>query len=139
MKTSILLCLMCVLLMACSSTGKVTREQLKHSHWQLIQVDGRLVTEATPIEIEFLDALQVVGFAGCNRFFAEGNMESEMLTLSQLGMTRKSCSDTIDTQEIQFLEMLQQGASVTFVNHKLQLKGRQTWQFKALDAEPLTN
>ncbi|MCO7189829.1 MULTISPECIES: META domain-containing protein [unclassified Pseudoalteromonas] len=139
MKISILLCLMCVLLMACSSTGKVTREQLKHSHWQLIQVDGHLVKDASPIEIEFLDALQVVGFAGCNRFFAEGNMDSEVLTLSKLGMTRKSCGSTLDNQEVQFLEMLQQGASVTFVNSKLQLKGEQTWRFKALDAESLTN
>ncbi|WP_046004958.1 META domain-containing protein [Pseudoalteromonas rubra] len=138
MKNSILLCLMCVL-MACSSTGKVTREQLKHSHWQLAQVDGRLVTEALPIEIEFLDALQVVGFAGCNRFFAEGNMASETLKLSQLGMTRKSCGDVLDAREMQFLDMLQQGVTVTIQNNKLHLNGQQTWQFKALDAEPLTN
>ncbi|RZM83572.1 heat-shock protein [Pseudoalteromonas rubra] len=138
MKNSILLCLMCVL-MACSSTGKVTREQLKHSHWQLAQVDGHFVTEASPIEIEFLDALQVVGFAGCNRFFAEGNMTSETLKLSQLGMTRKSCGDVLDAREMQFLEMLQQGVTVTIQNNELHLKGQQTWQFTALDAEPLTN
>lgn len=139
MKISILLCLMCVILMACSSTGKVTREQLKHSHWQLTQVDGRSVDDATAIEIEFLDALQVVGFAGCNRFFAEGNMESDVLKLAQLGMTRKSCGDALDTQEMQFLEMLEQGVTVTILNSKLHMQGQKTWQFKALDAEPLTN
>ncbi len=139
MKISIFLCLMCVILMACSSTGKVTREQLKHSHWQLTQVDGNSVADAAAIEIEFLDALQVVGFAGCNRFFAEGNIESDVLKLAQLGMTRKSCGDVLDTQETQFLEMLQQGVTVTIQNSKLHLQGQKIWQFKALDAEPLTN
>ncbi len=66
-------------------------------------------------------------------------MTSETLKLSQLGMTRKSCGDVLDAREMQFLEMLQQGVTVTIQNNELHLKGQQTWQFTALDAEPLTN
>lgn len=113
----------------CASTGKVTNEQLKYTQWQLSKVDGLASKGAYNASISFIEALQVNGFAGCNKFFGEGKLSDSRLTVKRLGMTRKSCSEEINNFEQQFLNALKHGAQLTLQGDKLVMQGKQKFVF----------
>jgi heat shock protein HslJ len=119
------------LCVGCASTGTVTTEQLKYTQWQLSQVDGLAIPATSRASMSFIEALQVNGFAGCNKFFGEGELEQGRLTVNKLGMTRKSCGAAVDKFEQQFLQALKEGATLTIQEQKLEMQGKQTFVFIA--------
>lgn len=125
---AIMVCLFCV---GCSSTGTVNSEQLKYTQWQLAKVDGLSVPASYRASMSFIEAMQVNGFAGCNKFFGEGELTDSMLTVSKLGKTRKSCGEQIDSFEQQLLDTLQQGALLKLEGETLQINGESTLTFIA--------
>ncbi|AOT06662.1 META domain-containing protein [Pseudoalteromonas luteoviolacea] len=128
MKYSFLLCLLSVVLMGCSSTGTVNVDTLKYSSWQYVSEDSDAETQ--PIQFEFLDAFRVNGFAGCNRFFGQGEIRSGQLFVSNIGMTRKLCDEATNTYEDEFLNLLQIGAPLQYSENELILEGDVKWRFK---------
>ncbi|MBB1303557.1 META domain-containing protein [Pseudoalteromonas sp. SR44-8] len=117
------------LCIGCSSTGTVTSEQLKYTKWQLSRVDGLAIPASYSASLSFIEALQVNGFAGCNKFFGEGQLDDNHLTVNKLGMTRKSCGDKLDEFELQFLNALKQGVPLQIQDQQLVLNGEQTFAF----------
>ncbi|MGO2374323.1 MAG: META domain-containing protein [Pseudoalteromonas prydzensis] len=117
------------LCVGCSSTGTVTSEQLKYTKWQLSRVDGLAIPASYSASLSFIEALQVNGFAGCNKFFGEGQLDDSHLTVNKLGMTRKSCGDELDEFEQQFLNALKQGVPLQIQDQQLVLNGEQTFAF----------
>ena len=117
------------LCIGCSSTGTVTSEQLKYTKWQLSRVDGLAIPASYSASLSFIEALQVNGFAGCNKFFGEGQLNDNHLTVNKLGMTRKSCGDKLDEFELQFLNALKQGVPLQIQDQQLVLNGEQTFAF----------
>ncbi|CAM4175507.1 META domain-containing protein [Pseudoalteromonas ostreae] len=117
------------LCIGCSSTGTVTSEQLKYTKWQLSRVDGLAIPASYSASLSFIEALQVNGFAGCNKFFGEGQLDDNHLTVNKLGMTRKSCGDKLDEFEQQFLNALKQGVPLQIQGQQLVLNGEQTFAF----------
>ncbi|MFT6789918.1 MAG: heat shock protein HslJ [Pseudoalteromonas rhizosphaerae] len=117
------------LCIGCSSTGTVTSEQLKYTKWQLSRVDGLAIPASYSASLSFIEALQVNGFAGCNKFFGEGQLDDNHLTVNKLGMTRKSCGDELDEFELQFLNALKQGVPLQIQDQQLVLNGEQTFAF----------
>ncbi|MEL0640099.1 META domain-containing protein [Pseudoalteromonas aliena] len=117
------------LCVGCTSTGKVTSEQLKYTQWQLSRVDGLAVPPSFNASMSFIEALQVNGFAGCNKFFGEGSLEESNLTVSKLGMTRRSCGGELDEFEQQLLQALKQGAELKIQDQQLVMQGEQTFVF----------
>lgn len=117
------------LCIGCSSTGTVTSEQLKYTKWQLSRVDGLVIPASYSASLSFIEALQVNGFAGCNKFFGEGQLDDNHLTVNKLGMTRKSCGDELDEFELQFLNALKQGVPLQIQDQQLVLNGEQTFAF----------
>lgn len=117
------------LCVGCVSTGTVTNEQLKYTQWQLSSVDGLAISPSYNASISFIDALQVNGFAGCNKFFGEGQLTDSQLSVSRLGMTRKSCGAELDELEQQLLQTLKQGALVKIELQQLFMQGEQTFVF----------
>ncbi|KDC48556.1 META domain-containing protein [Pseudoalteromonas sp. SCSIO 43210] len=117
------------LCVGCASTGTVTSEQLKYTQWQLSRVDGLAIPPSFNASMSFIEALQVNGFAGCNKFFGEGSLEESNLTVSKLGMTRKSCGKEIDEFEQQLLQALNQGAELKMQDQQLVMQGEQTFVF----------
>lgn len=63
------------LCVGCTSTGTVTTEQLKYTQWQLSKVDGLAIPASYNASMSFIEALQVNGFAGCNKFLAKANLK----------------------------------------------------------------
>ncbi|MBH0019458.1 META domain-containing protein [Pseudoalteromonas arctica] len=117
------------LCVGCASTGTVTSEQLKYTQWQLSRVDGLAIPPSFNASMSFIEALQVNGFAGCNKFFGEGSLEESNLTISKLGMTRKSCGEDLDEFEQQLLQALKQGAELKMQDQQLVMQGEQTFVF----------
>ncbi|MGO2011173.1 MAG: META domain-containing protein [Pseudoalteromonas sp.] len=117
------------LCIGCSSTGTVTNEQLKYTKWQLSRVDGLVIPASYSASLSFIEALQVNGFAGCNKFFGEGSLDESHLTVNKLGMTRKSCGESLDEFEQQLLDTLKQGAPLQIQGQQLVLNGKQTFEF----------
>lgn len=118
------------LCMGCASTDSVNSEQLKYSQWQLEQVNGVMVPSTVEASMGFIEALQINGFAGCNKFFGEGVLEQNRLTVNKLGKTRKQCSSELNTIEKQLLNTLKNGADVSMQNQKLVMQGEQELIFK---------
>ena len=117
------------LCVGCASTGTVTSEKLKYTQWQLSRVDGLAIPPSFNASMSFIEALQVNGFAGCNKFFGEGSLEESNLTVSKLGMTRKSCGEDLDEFEQQLLQALKQGAELKMQDQQLVMQGEQTFVF----------
>ena len=124
----LLLVLFC---MGCSSTGTVTSEQLKYTQWQLSKVNGLAIPVSQKASIRFIEAMQVNGFAGCNKFFGEGALSEDTLTVNKLGMTRKSCGEQVNELELQLLSALKEGAAITLTGEKLTLQGEHHFTFIA--------
>ncbi len=124
----LLLLLFC---MGCSSTGTVTSEQLKYTQWQLSKVDGLAIPVSQTASMRFIEAMQVNGFAGCNKFFGEGVLSEGNLTINKLGMTRKSCGQQVDELEQQLLKTLKQGAAISLTGEQLILQGLHHFTFIA--------
>ncbi|MCG9757484.1 MULTISPECIES: META domain-containing protein [Pseudoalteromonas] len=124
-------------LSGCISTGKVDTEALKYSAWQLQSINGQNIAQLQsdvrlgekPIDIRFIDALQVNGFAGCNRFFGEGEIVEGQLKVKNLGMTRKYCGEEIAQVESQLINQLQIGVLLEVNANKLTLKGKPQFSF----------
>ncbi|WP_273008215.1 META domain-containing protein [Pseudoalteromonas lipolytica] len=115
--------------MGCSSTGKVTSEQLKYTQWQLSKVNGLAISVSQKASMRFIEAMQVNGFAGCNKFFGEGQLVEDTLTVKKLGMTRKSCGDQLDELENKLLSTLKQGAVISLNGEQLTLQGAHHFTF----------
>jgi len=119
------------LCVGCASTGTVTSEQLKYTQWQLSTIDDLALEEQYTASVSFIEALQVNGFAGCNRFFGEGELNESSLSVQKVGMTRKSCGEKTDQFEQQFLKTLKQGATLSMQGQKLVMQGQQKFVFVA--------
>jgi len=117
------------LCVGCASTGTVTTEQLKYTQWQLSKVDDLAIPASFKASMSFIEALQINGFAGCNKFFGEGSLEDSSLSVSKLGMTRKSCGAELDEFEQQFLQALQQGAVLNMQDQTLVMQAEQKFVF----------
>ncbi|WP_105166731.1 META domain-containing protein [Pseudoalteromonas sp. T1lg23B] len=129
MKTLTLLFATSAFLFGCTSTGKVNNTQLKHTHWQLSHVAGKAL-KSSQISIEFIEAMQVNGNGGCNRFFGEGQLTDSTLKVNHIGMTRKLCDEQTNKMERTFLKMLEKGVPVLLLNDTLIFKGQPELRFQ---------
>ncbi|KTF15306.1 META domain-containing protein [Pseudoalteromonas sp. H105] len=129
MKLAAIPILLVGLILGCSSTGTVNSEQLKYTQWQLSHVDGQVVPPSYSASLSFIDALQVNGFAGCNKFFGEGALRNNRLKVNKLGMTRKSCGEQLDQFELQLLNVLKNGVNVKIDSGQLIFNSEQTFVF----------
>ncbi|MFC3034107.1 META domain-containing protein [Pseudoalteromonas fenneropenaei] len=116
-------------LSGCVSTKSLSADVLKYTRWQLHTINGKPVQLPNPVSIRFIDALQVNGFAGCNRFFGEGRVDNGKLLVANLGMTRKACSDSENRVEQQLLTLLRGGVSAELDKQILRLNAKQTFEF----------
>ncbi|RJE77831.1 heat-shock protein [Pseudoalteromonas citrea] len=131
MKISMFLCALGAFLVGCSSTGTVNSEQLKYTQWQLTQI-GQDVIVDSPVSLRFIEALQVNGFSGCNRFFGLGKIEEGQLFVRDMGMTRKLCDEPVNKVEQMLLNMLEIGVPAKIEKGTLIFSGQPRLTFKSV-------
>jgi heat shock protein HslJ len=83
--------------------------ELKNTFWKLVELNGDAVpVRAGEQEVHLVlsgEETRVNGFAGCNRFFGQYELDGAKLSFSALGSTMMACPEGMDT-ELAFLRAL---------------------------------
>jgi heat shock protein HslJ len=105
--------------------GTVGLADLGGRSWQLTRLGvSEMPTSGEPITLELKDG-QLVGSAGCNRYFSDAKSEGGLdLALGPAGATRRMCAPEVMENEATFLERLQQVDRFGFVMGDLVLSYR---------------
>lgn len=143
MKKGVYLLAATVLLSGCVYNSKVSTraEQLAHHRFVLESVNGKPVKAGgTPLELSFgeetpiIHQLHVSGNM-CNRFNGTGRVADGALTVKELAMTRKLCTDPqLNELDKTIGTMLSEGAQVDLTESQLTLAtASQTLVYKLSD------
>jgi heat shock protein HslJ len=98
---------------------------LEGTYWKLLSyVDDQgnavdVLADAS-IDAEFT-ADQMVGNAGCNRYFATYQTDDTTLTLGPVGATRMACIDPVNAQEMRYFQALESVATYKVADDHLYL------------------
>ena len=122
MKTTIALTAALGLLAGCSLLG--SQPQLKTGQEYIVEWIGeRPLIDRSHLTLQ-LDAQQqrVHGFAGCNQWFGNSQLNGDRLSISHIASTRKACAPALMEQENRYLQALPQVERWDFSEHgQLQL------------------
>ena len=132
------------LLTACmsSSSGdqkplELTATNLQHHNWELIAINDQPIEapeEGRLPNLEIGEQLTANGYAGCNNYFGQVEIEDQKLRISKMGMTRKMCMPESMDIEMAMAQTLTQWSEVQLSKDNLILKGSdKTLTFKLRD------
>lgn len=76
--------------------------------WQIEDVAGHGIVDASNITVLFGEKGRVSGSTGCNRFMGGFELTGEGLRFGQMGVTMMACPDALMTQERRVLDALEQ-------------------------------
>jgi heat shock protein HslJ len=76
--------------------------------WLAEDIGGRGVVDGARSTMEFVKPGQVVGLAGCNRYFGPVVLDGGTIAFGSLAATRKMCAEPLMVQEQRFLKALAQ-------------------------------
>ncbi|MFS2223794.1 META domain-containing protein [Pantoea sp. B65] len=120
------LALLAVMIGGCQpSSTPLNAQQLANQRFVLQSVDGVAPHshQGQPAEIAFSGDLRISGKM-CNRFFGQGELQGNVLTVKQMGTTRMICSDALLSQwDHVVADTLSNGAQVTLEQGNLTLTG----------------
>lgn len=147
----IILWLSCGLLTACGSMSSrpgvdplpASAADLAHHRWVLKTVNGilvRLTLEGTygralVPELDFGEQQTVSGFAGCNRFHGQFEInEQGQFRVPQVAATRKMCPEMAMQLEQDYFDLLSQWSELRIQGEQLTLtQGDRVWVFSLFD------
>lgn len=111
-------------LMACVPESVNNGGSMLTGKWMLKSMNGVAPNNALSLDINTADG-SLRGFAGCNRFFGRAQMTGEsQLRVSQVGSTKKMCSDAGAMQtERSYLNALQGASSYSISGNTLSVTG----------------
>lgn len=119
-----------VLMTACASNGdnvkQITAQDLQHHNWQLVQIDGKEVTNGADKQkaprLEIGEKMMASGNAGCNNFFGQAELKDNQFRIEKMGMTMMMCvGDVMDTEQA-FSQTLSDWSDITVTKDGLTLK-----------------
>lgn len=118
-----------VLMTACAGSGdnvkQITAQDLQHHNWQLVQIDGKEVTNADKQKaprLEIGEKMMASGNAGCNNFFGQAELKDNQFRIEKMGMTMMMCvGDVMDTEQA-FSQTLSDWSDITVTKDGLTLK-----------------
>lgn len=115
-----------MLLGGCSAASQQSeRAALANRSFVLTTVDGQSITAPDGMKpgINFSADLRVTGVM-CNRFFGQGTLKGNVLSVPRMASTRMMCSDPrLNQWEMTIGKMLAAGATVRLEQNTLTLEG----------------
>lgn len=84
----------------------------------ILQASNQPLLPESVITIEFTEDGKLNGSSGCNSYFGSYTIEGDILTVDGIGATEMWCEDMME-QEMAFLEMLQNAATIEFTESAL--------------------
>jgi len=89
--------------------------------WQLSDMGDKAIDNNIITTLVFGDDNKISGKGGCNNYFGTYDLYSNGITISDIGSTRKMCSEEIMEQEMTYLDILGKAKSIKFNDYKLEI------------------
>ncbi len=89
--------------------------------WQLSDMGDKAIDNTIITTLVFGDDNKISGNGGCNNYFGTYDLYSNGITISDIGSTRKMCSEEIMEQEMTYLDILGKAKSIKFNDYKLEI------------------
>ena len=102
------------LIVACSQTEKLRArvDEFNSIDWVLEEIDGSAVIDRVQSTLRFQGNDRIVGWGGCNRYFATVRSGFNFFEVSPIGSTRRICPPVVVDQEERFFAALQKARSI---------------------------
>ncbi|MGX9415951.1 META domain-containing protein [Vibrio sp. WJH972] len=115
-------------LSACSSNGgQATTDNLAASQWVLVEIDGQALSLGPNQKAPWLSVdqqMQAKGYAGCNTFFGEANIQGDQFSLPKMGSTMKLCNKAQNRLDNKLRKVLTEWSSFSVKNDEMVLINR---------------
>ena len=115
MKSKVLLIIFTlVLIVACTQLERLRMrvDELNSTDWALEEIDGRAVVDRVQSTLRFQENDRIVGWGGCNRYFATVCSGFNFFEVGPIGSTRRICPPVVMEQEERFFAALQKARSI---------------------------
>jgi len=89
--------------------------------WQLSDIGDNPLTNNISTTLVFEEGNKISGSGGCNSYFGTYDLYTNGLTISDIGSSRKMCSEEIMEQEMTYLNILGKAKSIKFYDYKLEI------------------
>jgi len=89
--------------------------------WQLSDMGDKAIDNNIITTLVFGDDNKISGKGGCNNYFGTYDLYTNGITISDIGSTRKMCSEEIMEQEMTYLDILGKAKSIKFNDYKLEI------------------
>lgn len=99
----------------CSHTGKspVSVVELIGTEWGLEEIDGSGVADRVQSTLYFQRDDRIVGWGGCNRYFAGLRSDGDDIHIGPIGSTRRICPPVVMDQENRFFKVLEKARNIS--------------------------
>ena len=87
--------------------------ELVGTEWVLEDLSGDVVTDNVQSSIRFEKEDKIVGWGGCNRYFANVQADGSSIDIGPIGSTRRICPSVVMDQEERFFKALEKARSIT--------------------------
>ena len=91
----------------------VDENPLVGTMWRLDDLAGTPILAGTEATLEFAEDGKVAGKGSCNSFFGTVRVSGERISFRDLGSTLMACADSVNLQERQYLEALDEAERYT--------------------------
>lgn len=100
---------------ACSHTDKspVSVVELIGTEWGLEEIDGSGVADRVQSTLYFQRDDRIVGWGGCNRYFAGLRSDGDDIHIGPIGSTRRICPPVVMDQENRFFKVLEKARNIS--------------------------
>ena len=102
------------LIVACSQTERlrISIEEFNSTDWVLEEIDGSAVIDRVQSTLRFQGNDGIVGWGGCNRYFATIRSGFKFFEVGPISSTRRICPAVVMNQEEGFFAALQKARSI---------------------------
>jgi heat shock protein HslJ len=103
-----------LLSVACSHTGTPSMgvNELVGTEWVLEDLGGTGVADRVQSSVRFEKDDKIVGWGGCNRYFAGFRSDGNSIDIGPIGSTRRICPSVVMDQEERFFKALEKARRV---------------------------
>ncbi len=103
-----------VLIVACSQTEmlRMRVDEFNSTDWVLEEIGGSAVVDRVQSTLRFQGNDRIVGWGGCNRYFANVRSGRSFIEVGPIGSTRRICPPVVMDQEERFFHALQKARSI---------------------------
>jgi len=115
--------LLVLLLISCEKSKEDPEAfgNIRGATWQLSDMGDKAIDNNIITTLVFGDDNKISGKGGCNNYFGTYDLYSNGITISDIGSTRKMCSEEIMEQEMTYLDILGKAKSIKFNDYKLEI------------------